>query len=318
MAVPFLVLAPANTLWFVRFNSLRSQKDSIWEIPMKILGTSVVSNHVVNIGIARRGDRRHGLRGLDGVAHTHPPTVRAMTLATAMVMIVWMAVNKIWNPQYVLWVFAVGSPGRHARPASVSPSAPCPCYDFAFEFVLRRPDDAQLVHRGSAGCSVLARTVLYVSDGQVDGGPVAPHRRLRRPAPPPVADERPRSTANDHHADDHHAMTTTREAPSDRSSGTRTHPSRPRPAAGRHPMAREPTGAWSSCCCIPFVVFGVPELFGWVFLDGDNFLQNFPMRVLVGPGPPALGAAAVEPVPVQRDAAARGLQRRVPRTRPPG
>jgi hypothetical protein len=33
---------------------------------------------------------------------------------------------------------------------------------------------------------------------------------------------------------------------------------------------------------IPFVVVGIPQLFGWVFLDGDNFLQNFPMRVLVG------------------------------------
>ena len=33
---------------------------------------------------------------------------------------------------------------------------------------------------------------------------------------------------------------------------------------------------------IPFVVFGLPQLFGWAFLDGDNFLQNFPMRVLVG------------------------------------
>ena len=33
---------------------------------------------------------------------------------------------------------------------------------------------------------------------------------------------------------------------------------------------------------LPLVVFGIPELFGWVFLDGDNFLQNLPMRVLVG------------------------------------
>ncbi len=33
---------------------------------------------------------------------------------------------------------------------------------------------------------------------------------------------------------------------------------------------------------IPFLLFGLPLLFGWVFLDGDNFLQNLPMRVLVG------------------------------------
>jgi hypothetical protein len=33
---------------------------------------------------------------------------------------------------------------------------------------------------------------------------------------------------------------------------------------------------------IPVLVFGVPLLYGQVFLDGDNFLQNFPLRVLVG------------------------------------
>ncbi len=33
---------------------------------------------------------------------------------------------------------------------------------------------------------------------------------------------------------------------------------------------------------IPLVLFGLPQLFGWSFLDGDNFLQNFPLRVLVG------------------------------------
>ena len=33
---------------------------------------------------------------------------------------------------------------------------------------------------------------------------------------------------------------------------------------------------------IPVVAFGLPQLVGWSFLDGDNFLQNFPMRVLVG------------------------------------
>ncbi len=33
---------------------------------------------------------------------------------------------------------------------------------------------------------------------------------------------------------------------------------------------------------LPFVVFGIPQLFGMTYLSGDNFIQNFPMRVLVG------------------------------------
>ena len=33
---------------------------------------------------------------------------------------------------------------------------------------------------------------------------------------------------------------------------------------------------------LPFVVVGIPRLFGLAYLTGDNFIQNFPMRVLVG------------------------------------
>ncbi len=33
---------------------------------------------------------------------------------------------------------------------------------------------------------------------------------------------------------------------------------------------------------LPFAVFGIPQLFGMTFLSGDNFIQNLPMRVLVG------------------------------------
>jgi len=33
---------------------------------------------------------------------------------------------------------------------------------------------------------------------------------------------------------------------------------------------------------VPVVVFAIPTLFGWTYLNGDNFIQNLPMRVLVG------------------------------------
>ncbi len=69
---------------------------------------------------------------------------------------------------------------------------------------------------------------------------------------------------------------------------------------------------------VPLAVFGVAQAFGWVFLDGDNFLQNFPMRVLVGPDLGHGVAAAVESVPVQRDTAARAASTPAPPTRRPG
>ena len=62
------------------------------------------------------------------------------------------------------------------------------------------------------------------------------------------------------------------------------------PAAGGPDHARR-TGvlAWvrthpgmTFALVLPFAVFGIPQLFGMTFLSGDNFIQNFPMRVLVG------------------------------------
>ena len=147
VAVPFLVLAPSNTVWFVRFNSLRPQKDSIWEIVARPLGDTVVSNHNINTAsflvVAAATGTAPGRSGAPPV----PAQARAMTLATAVVIIVWMAVNKIWNPQYVLWVFAVGALAAFPARFGVALGA-LTVYDYAFEFVLRRPDQPQLVLLG--------------------------------------------------------------------------------------------------------------------------------------------------------------------------
>ena len=53
-----------------------------------------------------------------------------------------------------------------------------------------------------------------------------------------------------------------------------------------------PTRSWAgwarthpgmvAALALPLLVFGIPQLFGMTYLSGDNFLQNFPMRVLVG------------------------------------
>jgi hypothetical protein len=160
VVVPFLVLAPSNTLWFIRFNSLRAQKDSIWEIPMKIFGASVISNHLVNtlsllvvaVTIAY---------GMWTIWRT--PTAsqfRAMTLATALVMIVWMTVNKIWNPQYVLWIFVVGA--LCAMPARFGVAlGGLSVFDYLFEFVLRRPDTVN-PYAWVGWIVVVAHVALYV------------------------------------------------------------------------------------------------------------------------------------------------------------
>ncbi len=158
--MPFLVLARSNTLWFFHFNDLRPQKDSIWEMLSKIVGAPAVSNHAVNTASL--------LVVMASVAYgawmvwraPNPEHARAVALATAMAIIVWMAVNKVWNPQYVLWIFAVGAvtsmPPRFGVALGV-----LSVYDYWFEFHLRLPDRPIGAYSWVGDVSVLARVAIF-------------------------------------------------------------------------------------------------------------------------------------------------------------
>jgi hypothetical protein len=156
--VPFLALASSNTLWFFRFNSLRSQKDSVWELVGWVLGQSVVSNAIVN-ALSLLAVVAAVAYGAWRVWGTSPSSQgRAVALATAMAVIVWMAVNKVWNPQYVLWVFAAGALASMPARFGVTLGA-LSIYDWWFEFGLRRPDHVGSLN-GIGYSAVVARMAV--------------------------------------------------------------------------------------------------------------------------------------------------------------
>jgi hypothetical protein len=177
--VPFLVVARSNTLWFFRFNSERPEKDSLWGMLGKVVGTTVVGNHTINDGslLVVGAAVAYGAWMVWRTADADQ--ARAVALATAMTIIAWMAVNKIWNPQYVLWVFAAGAiaamPARYGVSLGVLSA-----YDYWFEFVLRLPDQPNSYSWVGFG-STIARTVIFVLMAAWCV------RQLRRTAPNPVA-----------------------------------------------------------------------------------------------------------------------------------
>jgi hypothetical protein len=74
-------------------------------------------------------------------------------------IIVWMAVNKVWNPQYVLWVFAAGA--LTAMPARFGVIlGGISILDYAFEFVLRLPDQPN-PYIWVGYLTMLARTAIF-------------------------------------------------------------------------------------------------------------------------------------------------------------
>jgi hypothetical protein len=157
--VPFLAVASSNTLWFVRYNSIRPEKDSLWGMLAKVLGPWIARSHFVNtasfvvVVVA--------LLGASWAVWRLPAEhqARGVALGTAIALIAWMAVNKVWNPQYVLWAFAAGAIVSAPARFGVALGA-VTIWDYWFEFVLRVPDHAN-PYSWVGYTSVVARTVVF-------------------------------------------------------------------------------------------------------------------------------------------------------------
>ncbi len=264
MAVPFLLVARSNTLYFVRFNGTRPEKDSLWGMLGKVLGPWIAGSHFVNaasfvvvvVAVAA------GAWAVWRLPVEHQ--ARGVALGTAIALIAWMAVNKVWNPQYLLWVFAAGAISSAPARFGVALAA-VTLWDWWFEFVLRVPDHVN-PYAWIGDISVVARTVVFAL---MVGWCARELRKLAAVRAPNRAGVQ-RGTLP--------RMTGTVGAP----------PIEPLDLdTGAGLLAR--STAWVRAhpglvvmLIAPFVLFAAPTVAGKAFLDGDNFLQNFPLRALVG------------------------------------
>ena len=159
VAVPFLLVARSNTLYFVRFNGTRPEKDSLWGMLGKVLGPWIAGSHFVNAAsfVAVVVAVAAGAWAVWRLPVEHQ--ARGVALGTAIALIAWMAVNKVWNPQYLLWVFAAGAISSAPARFGVALAA-VTLWDWWFEFVLRVPDHVN-PYAWIGDISVVARTVVF-------------------------------------------------------------------------------------------------------------------------------------------------------------
>ena len=101
--LPVALAAPAGWSWFWRFNGGRSAENSVWEV----LGLR--SPALLN-GIGAAFLAAAALAAAAGAWRAAPEArARAVRLGTALVLVTWVATNKVWSPQYALWAFAAGA-----------------------------------------------------------------------------------------------------------------------------------------------------------------------------------------------------------------
>ena len=101
--LPVALGAPGNWAWFWRFNGARSAENSAWEV-LRVKDPAVLNllagSFVAAAAIAAAA-----------MAWRAAPSTRAraVRLGTALVLVVWVATNKVWSPQYALYAFAAGA-----------------------------------------------------------------------------------------------------------------------------------------------------------------------------------------------------------------
>ncbi len=103
--LPFALASYDSWSWFFRFNAGRGAENSIWDALgvragplLEALSVGPVAIAAVLGALATASAAR---RGGDGP--------RAARLATALSLLVWIATNKIWSPQYALYGFLAGA-----------------------------------------------------------------------------------------------------------------------------------------------------------------------------------------------------------------
>ena len=101
--LPVALSAPGNWAWFWRFNGARSAENSVWEV-LRVKDPAVLNVIAGAIVVA-------AAVAAAAMAYRSAPAsrVRAVRLGTALVLVAWVATNKVWSPQYALYAFAAGA-----------------------------------------------------------------------------------------------------------------------------------------------------------------------------------------------------------------
>lgn len=102
--LPFALAAPDAWSWFFRFNAGRGAENSVWEAlgmtpgpALEVLSLAPLAlATIAGAALAARAARQ----GRGGCA---------VRLATALGLVVWIATNKVFSPQYALYGFLAGA-----------------------------------------------------------------------------------------------------------------------------------------------------------------------------------------------------------------
>ena len=114
--LPVAAAAPWNWSWFWRFNSGRHAENSIWEVlrhfpALKPLALDAAFLNLATLGLlaAAAVFAAWGAWRASGPSLPEAASSRAVCLAVGVVLVTWVATNKVYSPQYALYVALAGA-----------------------------------------------------------------------------------------------------------------------------------------------------------------------------------------------------------------
>ncbi len=109
--LPVALLAPSGFAWFWRYNAGRCAENSAWEALRHLPGLSGLACDAAFLDGATALLLALASAFAAACAFRAPPDPggRPVRLAAAMVLVAWIAVNKVWSPQYFLYAFAAAA-----------------------------------------------------------------------------------------------------------------------------------------------------------------------------------------------------------------
>ncbi|MFT3913672.1 MAG: glycosyltransferase 87 family protein [Anaeromyxobacteraceae bacterium] len=142
---PVALAAWDGYTWFFRFNAGRGAENSLWDalglVPgplLEALSTApfVVATLAAALAAYRAARRSGGAGEGTGASGADAPWLDAVRVGTALALVVWIATNKIWSPQYALYGFLAGALAGAPR-AWFWPLALVSVVDFHLAFQVR-------------------------------------------------------------------------------------------------------------------------------------------------------------------------------------
>lgn len=155
--LPFALASYRNWSWFFRFNAGRGAENSLWDALglragplLEVLSAAPVGAAAVLGAVATwRAARAGGDGG------------RAARLATALALVVWIATNKVWSPQYALYGFLAGALAAAPLPLFLALSA-VSVLDFHLAFEVRALGWEPAFRDGVWHPMNVARAILWI------------------------------------------------------------------------------------------------------------------------------------------------------------